>query len=331
MATAFAAELLRPEDDMAGLSPPTRALRRMIARLAPRDVTVLVHGPTGAGKEVAAQLLHRLSSRSARPFVAVNCAAIPDTMLEATLFGHERGAFTGATQASPGLLRAAEGGTLLLDEIAELGLPLQAKLLRVLQERTVTPLGGSRAVAVDVRIIAATHRHLAARVREGQFREDLYYRLNVCDLGVPPLSERPDDLLPLCAALLLRARHDSHCHWLAPCAIERLQQHDWPGNVRELGNCLLRASVLADSPLLMRDDIRIDGLARDDSAAAEHSHDSLDASVRQHEHGHILETLRACDGHRGATARRLGISERTLRYKLAEIAGRPRTPAAVQR
>ena len=216
-------------------------------------------GPTGTGKEVLSRFLHNSSKRSKEPFIAVNCAAVPDTMLEAVLFGYERGAFTGAHHPNKGIFRAADGGTLLLDEVSEMALHLQAKFLRVLQEKEVTPLGGSKPVPVDIRVIATSNRHMLDEVKVGRFREDLYYRLNVFPLATQSLAGRTGDILPITIALLAK-----HCGGFAKipsmtnAAIEKLEQHDWPGNVRELENVVQRALVLAGDGQIETDHLMID-------------------------------------------------------------------------
>jgi two-component system response regulator FlrC len=238
-------------------------------RVAATDVTVFVNGPTGTGKEVLAKFIHNQSSRRDNAFVAVNCAAIPENMLEAILFGHEKGAFTGASTANKGIFRAADGGTLLLDEISEMPLSLQAKLLRALQERKVTPLGSQREVDVDVRVIATTNREMLSEISEGKFREDLFYRLNVFPLTTQHLAQRPDDIIPICSILL--ARHSPVLEDL-PCiddeAADLLLSYSWPGNVRELENVLQRAMVLSSSGKIMAGDIMVDGALKDRFAAS---------------------------------------------------------------
>ncbi len=294
----------------AGDGHATRALLGLAAKVAASDVGVLIAGPTGTGKEELARFIHSRSARRAGPFVAVNCAAIPETMLEATLFGTERGAFTGATAATSGLFRAAKGGTLLLDEVSELPLALQAKLLRALQEREVLPVGAARPVGVDARILATTNRDLAAEVAAGRFRADLYYRLAVFPLTTLPLAARRDEIGAIAAALWLRRRVSA---WPTPAALERLVQHDWPGNVRELDNVIARAAILAVGGRVGVEQIVLDALPSTAPAP------SLGSAVRGHEQERIRAALAACGGHRGATARQLGISERTLRYKLAAM------------
>ncbi len=221
-------------------------LLRLARRVAASDVTVMLVGPTGTGKEVLSRFLHKASPRNRNPFIAVNCAAVPDTMLEALLFGYERGAFTGAHHPNKGIFRAADGGTLLLDEISEMALSLQAKLLRVLQEKEVTPLGAAKPVPVDVRVIATSNRYMLNEVKAGRFREDLYYRLNVFPLVTKALEERSGDILPIAVSLLAKhAGGFAKMPELTEDAIEKLEAHAWPGNVRELENVLQRALVLS--------------------------------------------------------------------------------------
>lgn len=239
--------------------PASTQLMAVARRVAQADVTVLVNGPTGTGKEVMARFIHAHSPRADKPFVAINCAAIPENMLEAMMFGHEKGAFTGASVANKGLFRAADGGTLLLDEISEMPIGLQSKLLRVLQERCVTPLGVQKEVAVDVRVIATTNRDMPAEVRLNNFREDLYYRLNVFPLETLPLRERPDDILPLAVGLLRRhSEGTAMIPWMTREAVDVLERHDWPGNVRELENVIQRALVLHVNGCITPADIILD-------------------------------------------------------------------------
>ncbi|MEL0303328.1 MAG: sigma 54-interacting transcriptional regulator [Rhodobiaceae bacterium] len=237
----------------------SRDLLALARRVAQTDVTVFINGPTGTGKEVLAKFIHNHSERSEAPFVAVNCAAIPDNMLEAILFGHEKGAFTGASTANKGIFRAADGGTLLLDEISEMPMALQAKLLRALQERAVTPIGSQTDIPVDVRVVATTNRNMAEEIRAGHFREDLYYRLNVFPLNTVALAARPDDIVPVATFLLNRhIKTTSDLPWLADDAIEALRRYGWPGNVRELENVLQRALVLARDGVVSASEILID-------------------------------------------------------------------------
>ena len=237
----------------------SRQLMGVADRVARADVTVLINGPTGTGKEVLARFIHARSPRAEKPFVAINCAAIPENMLEAMMFGHEKGAFTGASVANIGIFRAADGGTLLLDEISEMPIGLQSKLLHVLQERRVTPLGVQKEIPVDVRVIATTNRDMVAEVRRNSFREDLFYRLNVFPLETLPLCGRPHDILPLAVGLLRRhAEAGATIPWMTPEAARVLECHDWPGNVRELENVIQRALVLHVDGCITAADIVLD-------------------------------------------------------------------------
>ena len=244
---------------MIAADPATSSLLTLASRVAQSDVTVFINGPTGTGKEVLAQFIHDMSSRKEAPFVAINCAAIPENMLEAVLFGHEKGAFTGASVANKGIFRAANQGTLLLDEISEMPIGLQSKLLRVLQERKVTPLGGQTEIEVDVRVLATTNRDMRVEVQERRFREDLFYRLNVFPIATQSLSDRPLDILPIAIALLRKhANGLDVIPWLSQDARSVLLGHDWPGNVRELENVMQRALVLQSGGTIEVEDIVID-------------------------------------------------------------------------
>lgn len=250
---------LDEEQGVAVGDPSTFNLLRLARRVAASDVTVMLVGPTGTGKEVFSRYLHNSSKRNREPFIAINCAALPDTMLEAVLFGYERGAFTGAHHPNKGIFRAADGGTLLLDEVSEMALPLQAKLLRVLQEKEVTPLGSAKPVPVDVRVIATSNRYMLEEVKAGRFREDLYYRLNVFPLATQALAERPGDILPIAVTLL--AKHAGGFPKLPEVseeAIEKLETYAWPGNVRELENVLQRALVLSNGKRIEGEHLMLD-------------------------------------------------------------------------
>ena len=236
----------------------TNCLINMARKVAETDVTVFIHGPTGTGKEVISNFIHQNSKRHENPFVAINCAAIPENMLEAMLFGHEKGAFTGASSANKGIFRAADSGTLLLDEISEMPLSLQAKLLRVLQEKKVTPIGGQRDIDVDVRVIATTNRNMIDEVKEKKFREDLYYRLNVFPLETLNLSQRPKDIIPISIALLRRHTNIEKIPYITKEAQKILVNYTWPGNVRELENVLQRAIVLSENSVIDHTHIMID-------------------------------------------------------------------------
>ena len=285
----------------------TKALVALLERAAQSDATVLIHGESGTGKEVAARSLHRMSKRKSAPFVAVNCAALSAGLLESELFGHERGAFTGADKTRKGRFELAEGGTLLLDEVSEIDPGLQAKLLRVLQERAYERVGSSQTRRADVRIVATTNRDLPAEAAKGRFREDLYYRLNVIPVRMPPLRDRRDEIPAL--AKHFAARHRKS---LAPGAVERLRAYGWPGNVRELGNVIERAAVLAPG-----DEITGDLLAPWLEGGTSKPASSLAGlTMEEIEKRAIEETLAAQGGNREAAARSLGISSRTLRDKL---------------
>jgi len=240
----------------------TKKLVNLAGKVAKTDVSVFISGPTGTGKEVLSKFIHKKSSRCDSPFVGINCAAIPENMLEAILFGHEKGAFTGASNPNKGIFRAADGGTLLLDEISEMPLSLQSKILRVLQEKIVTPIGSQKDLPVDVRVLATTNRNMLDEITKGTFREDLYYRLNVFPLATSHLRDRRDDIIPLTTALLYR-----HCKsvedlpWLNTSALETLLNHNWPGNVRELENIVQRALVLCTEKEICSTDIIIDNNA----------------------------------------------------------------------
>ncbi|HET9864032.1 MAG TPA: sigma-54 dependent transcriptional regulator [Steroidobacteraceae bacterium] len=299
----------------------SRLIVDLARRVAGTDCTVLIVGESGTGKEVLARLIHRASPRAGKPFIAVNCAAIPENMLEAMLFGYERGSFTGATNSHAGKFEQAQGGTLLLDEITEMPLQLQAKLLRVLQEREVERIGGSEAKQLDVRVIATTNRALRAEVAAGRFREDLYYRLNVFPLAVSPLRDRRDDILPLAAHLLqVRARPGARIPALSADAAHLLLTYAWPGNVRELDNLLQRALVLVEGSVIEAEHILFEKQpARLDVAHQNAGTPALQQTMQRAERDVILEALRAANGSRREVAEKLGISPRTLRYKLARI------------
>ncbi len=318
LGAGFAAAMLRPGAPVAS-DPESLALYTLAERIAQSDITVLIGGPTGTGKEVLAKAIHNGSTRAQGPFIAINCAALPETMLEAMLFGHQKGSFTGASSGGQGFFRAANGGTLLLDEIAEMPLSLQAKLLRVLQEREVVPIGATDAEKVDVRVIACANRDLQSEVAAGRFRADLYYRLSVFPLATRSLAERRGDIPALAAAMIVRhAGHGARLPWLSADALAMLMRHDWPGNVRELENVIQRALLLASGEEIDIRDIIFDRPSVVTDTGFEHSEQTLGKVVQMSEFAAIRETLAACGGSRIETARRLGISERTLRYRLAK-------------
>ena len=313
-------------------------------KVAKTDASVMVLGPSGSGKEVMSRYIHNASNRKDGPFVAINCAAIPDNMLEATLFGYEKGAFTGAVQACPGKFEQAQGGTILLDEISEMDLSLQAKLLRVLQEREVERLGSRKSIKLDVRVLATSNRDLKTYVQEGNFREDLYYRLNVFPIAWPALCERPGDIEPLSKHLIERncQKLGMPVPTLTAGATDKLMSYTWPGNVRELDNVMQRALILSDNALIDCEHILLEGLDWQDASSLQVAVESgeiqvpdvkpvaetnssltsgtgLGGELRDQEYAIILETLEECNGRRKEMAEKLGISPRTLRYKLAKM------------
>lgn len=305
-------------DEVVAESAAMRQLFSLARKVAQSDATVLLSGPSGAGKEVVARYIHRYSRRCHGPFVAVNCAAIPETLLESMLFGHEKGAFTGATQSMAGKFEQAQGGTLLLDEVSEMPLLLQAKLLRVLQEREVERVGGARPIRLDIRIVATTNRDIHAEVSAGRFREDLYFRLNVFPLRVLPLAQRRDDILPLARRVLKKCTKVAQCPSISLSveAERELTTYSWEGNIRELENVIQRAVILATGPKIFAADLMLSDAAVKGEKSTRGAIDVGDGDMRSLEKRHILDTLSAVGGIRKLAAERLGISERTLRYKL---------------
>jgi len=302
-----------------GSHPALQSVMGTIDRIAASRCTVLVTGESGTGKELVVAAIHDASPRNDGPLVAVNCGAIPENLLESELFGHVKGAFTGATANRQGFVAAAEGGTLFLDEVGELPLALQVKLLRVLQHRQYTPVGETRSIPCDVRVVAATNRDLTAWVREGRFREDLYYRLNVIHLHLPALRERPDDIPALAAHFFEQARERCgrpELEGLATSALAALARYDWPGNIRELENTLERAALLAPGPLVEASDLptEVKHGSRDVSAAPELPEDGIDlrAAVESYENGLIRQALARTGYNKNRAARLLGINRTTL-------------------
>jgi two-component system response regulator FlrC len=305
----------------------TRNLLALAARVAKTEATVLLTGESGTGKEVFARHIHAQSPRAAAPFIAINCAAIPENLLEATLFGHEKGSFTGAQAAQAGKFEQAQGGTLLLDEISEMPLALQAKLLRVLQEREVDRVGGKKPIALDIRVLATSNRDMAKEVVAGRFREDLYYRLNVFPLRIPALRERPADIVPL--ARHFAALHGSPAARFASDAESLLAVHAWPGNVRELENAVQRALILAGGDAIAAEHLQLSLQVQAPAGTPQLTAAQMEvrpvapvqaapSNMRDLERQHILETLATVNGSRKRAVELLGISERTLRYKLQQ-------------
>jgi len=328
------------EEGPVAFEPASVQLLELATRVARSDSTVLISGESGTGKEVLARYIHQHSHRAGQPFIAINCAAIPDNMLEATLFGHEKGSFTGAIAAQPGKFEQADGGTILLDEISEMPLGLQAKLLRVLQEREVERVGARKPISLDIRVVATTNRDLAGEVAAGRFREDLYYRLSVFPLAWRPLRERPADILPLAERLLVKHVNKMK-HASAKLSAEAracLLGYPWPGNVRELDNALQRALILQQGGVIRPQDfclagpvacaplpalasagqVSTPGVAGEAEVAFQEP-GGLGDDLRRREFQMIIDTLRSERGRRKEAAERLGISPRTLRYKLAQM------------
>jgi len=294
---------------------------KLAQRVSQTDVSVLLNGESGVGKEIYSQFIHQHSARSSQAFVAINCAAIPENMLEAVLFGYEKGAFTGAHKTTLGKFEQAQGGTLLLDEITEMDLGLQAKILRVLQEKEVERLGSNRVIELDVRIIATSNRDLGDEVRAKRFREDLFYRLNVFPITIAALRQRTDDIIPIANKILQQySRAAGESISISDAACEQLRQHSWPGNVRELDNVIQRALILKQGNEIQPQDIMLEtGLSQMPVDSMLDDSGKLHSDLRDRETEVILETLRGFKGSRKKTAEKLGISPRTLRYKLAKL------------
>jgi two-component system response regulator AtoC len=344
---ALQAEALGGLEDLIGHSEPLKRVLEMAQRAAPTDITVLIEGESGTGKEVLARAIHKLSARNDGPFVPVNCAAIPEGLLESELFGHERGAFTGAIRAKPGRFEMAREGTLFLDEIGDMPLPMQSKILRALQEREVEPVGGLKPVGVDVRVIAATHQNLDQLVRDNKFRSDLFYRLQGVRLRLPPLRERIGDLPLLINYLLERAsrRLSRPPATLSPEALRALWSYHWPGNVRELQHVLEGAIVLSDGLILLEHlppaiqrgsgshpapgPVAPDGVEHEAEAPGPAATSaSLDQSLAALERQAILGALRHADGVQAKAAKLLGITERSLWYRVKKLNIQVKTPQA---
>src|SRR3954468_13502148 len=298
-------------------SPPMKAVMRTIERVAPSDVSVLITGESGTGKEVVADLIHTLSRRGKGPFIKINCAALPRELIESELFGSVKGAFTGSQGDREGLFRQAEGGTLLLDELSEMPVDTQSKLLRVLQEKEVRPVGGRTSYKIDCRVIAATNRQVDEAIKEGKLREDLYYRISAISVSLPPLRERREDILPLARAFLKRycSQADRPPTEFSPEALERLKKYDWPGNVRQLQNEIQRAVLMSDGKAIDANDLSII-----DAKPGEGADDANLTLMEAMERNKIIEVLRDTGGNKLETARRLGIGRQTLYNKIKAYA-----------
>ena len=314
---------LTVDSRLLGASPPMNVLRKQIGKLARSQAPVYISGESGSGKELVARLIHEQGPRHEQPFVPVNCGAIPSELMESEFFGHKKGSFTGATEDKPGLFQAANGGTLFLDEVADLPLPMQVKLLRAIQEKAIRSVGGSKEVVVDVRILCATHKDLASEVVAGRFRQDLYYRLNVIELRVPPLRERREDIGKLAEAVLRRLAQDSGDTpaRLHSEALAKLQSYRFPGNVRELENMLERAYTLCEGEEIKPGDLRLSdapGISENGEASLAQI-DNLEDHLEEVERKLIMQALEETRWNRTAAAQRLGLSFRSMRYRLKKL------------
>ncbi|MCG7372580.1 sigma-54 dependent transcriptional regulator [Pseudomonas luteola] len=306
-----------------GDSPPMRTLRAQIGKLARSQAPVYISGESGSGKELVARLIHEQGPRADRPFIPVNCGAIPSELMESEFFGHKKGSFTGAIEDKQGLFQAAQGGTLFLDEVADLPLAMQVKLLRAIQEKAVRPVGGQQEVALDVRILSATHKDLAAEVAADRFRQDLFYRLNVIELRVPPLRERREDIAELCSTILKRLAKESQqdLAQLTDDALAKLKSYRFPGNVRELENMLERAYTLCEDNLIKPSDLRLADTPQSSSTGETSlaNISNLEDYLEEIERKLIMQALEETRWNRTAAAERLGLSFRSMRYRLKKL------------
>jgi len=314
---------LTADNRLLGTSPPMNLLRKQIGKLARSQAPVYISGESGSGKELVARLIHEQGARHERPFIPVNCGAIPSELMESEFFGHKKGSFTGAIEDKPGLFQEANGGTLFLDEVADLPLTMQVKLLRAIQEKAVRPVGGAKEVVVDVRVLCATHKDLATEVAAGRFRQDLYYRLNVIELRVPPLRERREDIALLADTMLRRLAEecgDSTAR-LHTDALVKLQNYRFPGNVRELENMLERAYTLCEGEEIKAGDLRLsDAPGAGESGEANLAQiDNLEDHLEEVERKLIMQALEETRWNRTAAAQRLGLTFRSMRYRLKKL------------
>ncbi|MEY3006999.1 MAG: Nif-specific regulatory protein [Pseudomonadota bacterium] len=318
------AEFLKPaQKSVIFRDPKSRKLLNLTEKVGKAGVTALLTGPTGCGKEVIARVIHASSNRAEGPFIAVNCAALPEHLIEDLLFGHEKGAFTGALREQAGYFEQAHGGTLFLDEIAELPIHMQAKLLRALQEKRIVRLGGDREIKLDIRVVAATNQDLKERIAGGLFREDLYYRLSAFKIAIPALKERAEDILALAEHFMAITEFDTSAQRLSSCAKAKLKSYGWPGNIRELENVIMRAQILSDEDLVTSEHIEFDDINGPFLVFGQTSHTEsraadLSETVKQSEYAMILDTINKSST-REQAAKQLGISPRTLRHKLQKM------------
>ncbi|GGL96581.1 sigma-54-dependent transcriptional regulator [Pseudomonas asuensis] len=323
LSTSAPAPIKVADHRLLGDSPPMRTLRAQIGKLARSQAPVYISGESGSGKELVARLIHEQGPRADSPFIPVNCGAIPSELMESEFFGHKKGSFTGAIEDKQGLFQAAQGGTLFLDEVADLPLAMQVKLLRAIQEKAVRPVGGQQEIALDVRILSATHKDLAAEVASDRFRQDLFYRLNVIELRVPPLRERREDIAELCATILKRLAKESQ-HDLAQLtddALAKLKSYRFPGNVRELENMLERAYTLCEDNLIKPSDLRLADTPQSSSTGETSlaNISNLEDYLEEIERKLIMQALEETRWNRTAAAERLGLSFRSMRYRLKKL------------
>jgi two-component system response regulator PilR (NtrC family) len=323
LSTSAPAPIKVADHRLLGDSPPMRTLRAQIGKLARSQAPVYISGESGSGKELVARLIHEQGPRADSPFIPVNCGAIPSELMESEFFGHKKGSFTGAIEDKQGLFQAAQGGTLFLDEVADLPLAMQVKLLRAIQEKAVRPVGGQQEIALDVRILSATHKDLAAEVASDRFRQDLFYRLNVIELRVPPLRERREDIAELCSTILKRLAKESQ-HDLAQLtddALAKLKSYRFPGNVRELENMLERAYTLCEDNLIKPSDLRLADTPQSSSTGETSlaNISNLEDYLEEIERKLIMQALEETRWNRTAAAERLGLSFRSMRYRLKKL------------
>jgi len=318
------------ENDLLGKSAAMRGIRGMIGKLARSQAPVFVSGESGTGKELASRLIHDKSPRSEKPFVAVNCGAIPGELMESELFGHVKGSFTGATHDKEGLFQAADGGTLLLDEVADLPLSMQVKLLRAIQEKRVRPVGSAQEIKIDVRLISASHKDINQMVANGEFRQDLFYRLHVIELIMPPLRDRREDIPVMLDHILGRVSHDTGISKprIEREALKALYEHDYPGNVRELENILERACALCEDGLIQASDLGLNSVYHHTETPQRQVNGNLEGYLAEVEREVIEQALATTHWNRTAAAKKLGLTLRSMRYRMEKLGLEQSEPGA---